>query len=302
MSKYVAIRLIGVIPSEERRHAVCGMGLRRREGAIVSPDSNFPVRCRTRSRVRRGYLVSRLPPPAFCRRADRAKGKGGPEDDKETVQQVANRLFVRRLFGIVAEQPILGGWVTSSDSFVRGRAAGMRVPPPRRLLPCGFRFGAGGRFGLEDGQQVVVRTEQEQHRTVHVVADHGVEHLHELGLGLHARAGHPRRCQRSEAEGVLAAERVAAHQAVAGADARDAFVVAQHDGVFALLGGDAPAAELHELPLGSDQRTAVFLLERTAVAAGERNGQQGDACGDLQKSVHFIRCFIVILLQKSLQI
>lgn len=121
--------MIGVIPSEERRHAVCGMGLRRREGAIVSPDSNFPVRCRTRSRVRRGYLVSRLPPPAFCRRADRAKGKGGPEDDKETVQQVANRLFVRRLFGIVAEQPILGGWVTSSDSFVRGRAAGMRAPP-----------------------------------------------------------------------------------------------------------------------------------------------------------------------------
>lgn len=85
--------VIGVIPSEERRHAVCGMGLRRREGAIVSPDSNFPVRCRTRSRVRRGYLVSRLPPPAFCRRADRAKGKGGPEDDKETVRQVANRLF-----------------------------------------------------------------------------------------------------------------------------------------------------------------------------------------------------------------
>lgn len=33
------------------------------------------------------------PPPAFCRRADRAKGKGGPEDDKETVRQVANRLF-----------------------------------------------------------------------------------------------------------------------------------------------------------------------------------------------------------------
>lgn len=85
--------VIGVIPSEERRHAVCGMGLRRREGAIVSPGSNFPVRCRTRSRVRRGYLVSCLPPPAFCRRADRAKGKGGPEDDKETVRQVANRLF-----------------------------------------------------------------------------------------------------------------------------------------------------------------------------------------------------------------
>lgn len=140
MSKYVAIRLIGVIPSEERRHAVCGMGLRRREGAIVSPDSNFPVRCRTRSRVRRGYLVSRLPPPAFCRRADRAKGKGGPEDDKETVQQVANRLFVRRLFGIVAEQPILGGWVTSSDSFVRGRAAGMRVPPPSPATPVRLPF------------------------------------------------------------------------------------------------------------------------------------------------------------------
>ena len=110
--------MIGVIPSEERRHAVCGMGLRRREGAIVSPGSSFPVRCRTRLRVRRGYLVSRLPPPpppppgggvggrggflfspppppppAFCRRADRAKGKGGPEDDKETVRQVANRLF-----------------------------------------------------------------------------------------------------------------------------------------------------------------------------------------------------------------
>lgn len=83
----------GVIPSEERCHAVCGMGLRRREGAIVSPGSSFPVRCRTRLRVRRGYLVSRLPPPAFCRRADRAKGKGGPEDDKETVRQVANRLF-----------------------------------------------------------------------------------------------------------------------------------------------------------------------------------------------------------------
>lgn len=77
--------------------------------------------------------VSCLPPPPPRPSAGGRIGRRG-RVGRKTIKKLSDKSqtasFVRRLFGIVAEQAILGGWATSSDSFVRGRAAGMRVPPP----------------------------------------------------------------------------------------------------------------------------------------------------------------------------
>lgn len=80
-------------------------------------------------KTRVSCLLPTPPRPSAGGRIGR-RGRVGRKTIKKLSDKSQTASFVRRLFGIVAEQPILGGWATSSDSFVRGRAAGMRVPPP----------------------------------------------------------------------------------------------------------------------------------------------------------------------------
>lgn len=80
-------------------------------------------------KTRVSCLLPTPPQPSAGGRIGR-RGKVGRKTIKKLSDKSQTASFVRRLFGIVAEQAILGGWATSSDSFVRGRAAGMRVPPP----------------------------------------------------------------------------------------------------------------------------------------------------------------------------
>ena len=87
-----------------------------------------------------GILSPASPPrPSAGGRIGR-RGRVGRKTIKKLSDKSQTASFVRRLFGIVAEQAILGGWATSSDSFVRGRAAGMRVPPPSPATPVRLPF------------------------------------------------------------------------------------------------------------------------------------------------------------------
>lgn len=90
-------------------------------------------------KTRVSCLLPTPPQPSAGGRIGR-RGKVGRKTIKKLSDKSQTASFVRRLFGIVAEQAILGGWATSSDSFVRGRAAGMRVPPPSPATPVRLPF------------------------------------------------------------------------------------------------------------------------------------------------------------------
>jgi len=65
------------------------------------------------------------------------------------------------------------------------------------------------------------------------------------------------------------------HDAVAGADARDAVLFGQkRKREFALFGFDGLAAQLNELPLGADERPAVFPSGRNGSCSTLRRGPQ----------------------------